>query len=164
MKILTNSDKTVNTDDISNAGDIHYGVLDFTKTKYPDFYFKPLVFVNVYQDSAAHISIGPYEVILPFRWNILVFNGDMIEYMSIEDMTGRHMDVVCLNPISGYRPHALKSRVNSISYDASFSAPNLERKHLLVSPIEDKAEGSLCIMAGETSCRVPENLDLGMIW
>lgn len=164
MKILTTEDKAIDTDGISDGKNIHYGVLDFTKTKTPDFFFKPLVFVNVCQDSAAHLTIGGYDVILPFRWNVLVFNGNMIEYISIEDMTGRLMDVVCLNPISGFRPMPMKARVNGISYDASFSIPNLDRKHLLVTPIEPKEDSPLCILAGETSCRVPENLDVGMIW
>lgn len=165
MKILTSEDQVIDTNDVSSEETVeyYYNILDFTKMKYPDFYCKPLVFVNTYTDSAAHLSIGEFDLILPFRWSILILNGSALEYISIEDLTGRVMTACVFNPLSSFRPETRPVRVNTISYTASFSTPNLERKNLLVVPIDGKKTKPLCIMAGENNCKIPENLSINDI-
>lgn len=171
MKILNEHNRVLETDNISDGKDVYYSVLDFCRPKSPDYQAKPLVFIDTYTDTAAELSIGEYDVVLPFKWSILICNLDTVEYMTIEDLAGQDIEAFCFNPWGGYMPNRFPIRVKHIYRMATWSCPHLDKDNLLVIPIgqEKDTQGNLrdyhtCIMAGEPNCRVPESVDMSSLW
>lgn len=172
MKFINESNQVLDTDMIGTDGSgIYYSVLDFSRPKSPDYLCKPLVFVETYTDTAAQLKIGPYEVILPFKWSIMICNLDTVEYMTVEDLAGQDIDAFCFNPWGGYMPNRYPIKVELIYRTATWTCPLLDKDNLLVIPIGQERDTSgkpreyhTCIMAGEPNCRVPESVDMSSLW
>lgn len=173
MKFLTEENTTLDTDLIGNRVEkqLYFMTLDFSRPKSPDYLAKPLNGINEYNDAAAEITIGDFELILPLKWHILVCDAGVVEYVPLKRLSGKGMKAFCLNPISGYMPSFLEVRILDSHRTASWSCPIFDKDNLLVIPVgkERTVDGDLrdyptCIMAGEPGCRVPDLVELANLW
>lgn len=173
MKFLTEENSILDTDDIGQEVEkqLYYMTLDFSKPKSPDYMAKKLTGINEYNDAAAEIEVGPYTLILPLKWHVLICDAGVVEYVPIKRLSGKGMNVFCLNPINGYMPSIYPIRVVDSHRTASWSCPIFDKDNLLVIPVgfERDSEGKLretplCLMAGEAGCRVPDSVDMTTLW
>jgi len=170
LLILNEHNEIVDLDQVSKNSEIYYGVLDFTKPKTPDYFFKPIVFIDTYNAPSAELKIGPYTTMIPFKWSIIVVYADIAELVPVEDIVSKNHDVFLINPITAYMPSSMPIRYKG-SYDTAWSYPTLGKTELLVIPIaqqieredESRKRGPLCIVAGEKA-KIPETIDLGLLW
>lgn len=171
MLILSENNTVMDTDKVTAAEKVYYGVLDFTRPKSPDYHFNPLVFVDTYQAPAVVLEVGNYTVVLPFKWSILITYADQAEVVPIKELPGKEYDAFCLNPISGYMPRMLPIRLVNIHNNASWTSPPMDRNKMLVVPIgfERDSEGNqrdqpLCMIVGEQKVRAPDTIDMSTLW
>lgn len=173
MRFLTEENKILDSDNIGETVEkqLYYMTLDFSRPKSPDYMAKKLTGINEYNDAAAEIQIGGYDLILPLKWHVLICDAGVVEYVPIKRLSGKSMKAFCLNPIAGYMPSTYEIRVLDSHRTASWSCPVFDKDHLMVIPVgfERDSEGNLrdyptCIMAGEPGCRVPDSVDMTTLW
>lgn len=171
MQILNEYNRAINTDQITDHSETYYCFLDLVKPKAPDYRFEPLVFVETYQAASAVLEIGPYTVVLPFKWSILITDMDQAEVVPIEDLDGADFKVFCINPINGYIPKTLPVRVVELHKNATWTCPPMNKNKMLVVPIGyerdhdgSKKEEPLCIIVGEQRLKSTDVMDLAMLW
>lgn len=169
MLILDENNQMVDIDQISKNKEVHYAVLDFSKPRLPDYFFRPIIFIDTYTAPAAMLQIGPYKTLIPFKWSIVVTYADIAELVAIEDIVSRDHEAFCINPITGYMPSRLPIRYKG-SLEVSWSYPTLGKSDMLVIPIaetiqkdDEKRRGPICILAGER-IKIPETIDLSLLW
>lgn len=168
MYILSEENRAVNTDSIGR--DSYYGVLDVSKPKNPDYVFRPVVFVETYQASSVLMSVGPYTVMLPFKWSMIMVHGDMAGAVPMEDvLPNRGHEALVFNPLSGFMPRKMPVRPKEY-VNASWSLPSLDSSSMLVIPVgyDRDFDGNprkepVCIIAGEYKSKLEESVDLGLL-
>lgn len=152
---------------------IFYTVIDWTKQKLPDYMCRDLEKnkIDSYTDAAVKLQIGNREVILPYKWHMLIVSLDEVQYLSIEEIAGRDFDAFGLNPFAGYMPNFLPIRVVAIINKHEFIHPKLGKQEMLAIPIgfeNDTANKPrafpTCIFAGEKACRVPPQIEIGKLF
>jgi hypothetical protein len=172
MLILTEHNSPLETDGIADSTGVHFCVLDFSKQKNPDYYFEPMIYVETFATHITVLSVGPFQVTLPFSWCILVGElGKPVEYVSIEDILSRDLSAFCINPISGFSPIYLPIRLEEPRRNVSLSMPPVKQHQLLVLPIGyernsegERKEGPLCIMASDRKAKIIDSMDASLLW
>lgn len=169
MLILDENNKMVDIDQVSKNREVYYAVLDFSKPRSPDYFFKPIIFIDTYTSPAAMLQVGPYTTLVPFRWSVVVTYADIAELVAVEDIVSKDHDAFCVNPITSYMPDRLPIRYKG-SLDVSWSYPTLGKSDMLVLPVGeaptrpgDREKGPTCILAGER-IKIPETIDLSLLW
>lgn len=172
MLVLTENNDALDTDTVGDGSDFHYGVLDFVKQKSPDYFFqkweKPWwKFVS----SSAVLEVGPFTVVLPFKWSILVVHNGVAECVLIEELAGKDHEAFGFNPISGYMPNYLPIRFMHGHKNQEWVCPMLKNSQLLVIPVGYqrgtegvRKRGPICIMAWEKSGKIPDGIDASVLW
>lgn len=162
MMVLTEDNKPVNVTTVS-GGEVHFGVLDFSKPKTPDYMWKPLVFIDTFVAPGVDLEIGDFRVTLPFRWSIMIGHGDQVDLISIEDLIGNTHNIFAFNPMTSYMPRVMECRVRGIHKNANWSIPTMNKEWLLLVPLgyEKGQDGQpknypLCIMTGD-SPKIPDS-------
>lgn len=170
MLILNEHNEIVDLDQVSKNNEIYYAVLDFSKPKTPDYFFKPVVFIDTFTAPSAELKIGPYTTMIPFKWSIIVVYADQAELVPIEDIVSKSHDAFLINPITAYMPSRMSVRYRG-TYETSWTYPTLAKTELLVIPVADQVDrdgesrrrGPLCIVAGERA-KIPDAMDLSALW
>ena len=172
MNELRNNITKKNT--ITVSGDpIYYSVLDFSRQRSPDYFVRKLSSsrVDIYEDSGVLMQVGPFRLMVPYKWNMIVSYMDEMQYMSMEDIMGRPYEAFALNPWKGYMPSRLPITILNMTKKESFIHPKLGRNDLLCVPVgfEKKVDNQVrdyptCIFLGERSCKVPDSIDLSIMW
>lgn len=175
MIVLDENNSCVDLETVTKNGTVHYCVLDFAKSKGqrdagPDYYFREVIMVEEYTSRAAMLSVGPYSILVPEHWSVMVSYADQAEVVAVEDILSKDLEAFCINPIDGYMPILLPVRVKAI-IEMTWVYPTLAPTEMLVMPIGGaivRAElrdrrGPLCIIAGER-LKVPETIDVSLLW
>ena len=145
--------------------DLHFCILDYSNVNDVDFYWIPLVFLDVFPRPAADLQIGKHRVQLPLDWAIVIADKDFgcVEILELKDLRDRPLDALILNPITGFMPDF--GEINQINMfpDITWYVPKLKYGHILVLPLEPTPNPP-CILVVKDIHRLPEVLDITKVF
>lgn len=145
--------------------DLQYFVLDYSDQNDVDFKAFPLIFLDIFSRPAADLQIGPYRIMMPLDWSVVIADKDFgyMEIIEIKHLNDRDFDVFCMNPISGYMPEFHEISIQNTFPDFSWSMPKLKFGHLLAVPLTDKP-GAPCALFVKDTNKLPDTLDITKIF
>lgn len=168
MRVLTPENSAFSMDTISEkiSEDIKYCVLDYSNASNgdADFYFLPLIFLDVFPRPAADLQIGPYRIQVPLDWSIMIAdkNFGYLEIIELKHLNDRSFDAFVFNPIGSYIPDFHEITMLNIYSDVSWSVPRLKYSHLLAVPLTGD-DNPPCIYIVKEHSKLPESLDITKI-
>ena len=166
MKILLNSNEVFELDFVPDEiDDIRYCILDYSNIEEPDYYFVPLVFLETFNSPAAVLKIGNHMLKMPMGWKVIICDdeGGEPEIISILHTNDRGFKAFCLNPISSMLPEYQPIDIVDIYQDSKWHFPKLRPGHILAVPLTDQ-DRSLCAFFVNETNKLPDQLDLGLLW
>ena len=166
MKILTVDNKTYELDEIPDqVEDLRYGVLDYSDPKNVDYYFVPLVFLESFYSPAAVLQIGDHQINVPLDWSMVICDQEVgePEVVNLMSLNDRGFHAFVFNPITGFSPKYLEIQIKNVYTDVKWYAPKLKFGHLLCVPITD-GDNPQCVMFVKEANKIPEVLDINVIW
>jgi hypothetical protein len=134
MRILTSNNEIADTDVITE-GSYHYSVLSFRDSKNPDFFMEKLTHVDITESAQIALKIGPYRLVMPMVWSVIVTDYDILECVPLHEVLGKKLNVFCMNPIDGFFTEYYPIETGSIYPVTRWSAPPLTEKDMLVVPL-----------------------------
>ena len=143
----------------------NYCVLDYSNQNDVDFHFIPLLMLDAFPRPAADLKIGPYRVMMPLDWSILIAdkNFGYIEVIELSKLNDREFDVFVMNPLKSYIPEFHEITIENIFPDYSWSMPRLKFGHVLAVPLRD-GECPPCAYFVKDISKLPESLDITKIF
>lgn len=166
MKILTSENQTYELDFVPDEiDDIRYCVLDYSDKNNPDYYFMPLVFLEIFNAPAAVLQIGKSSFKMPIDWSLIICDSEIgePEVIPITSLNDRGFTAFTLNPISSYMPSYQSIEITNIYSEVKWHFPKLKQGHLLAVPLED-GEGSQCAFFVKETNKIPDVLDISQLW
>lgn len=145
--------------------DLRFCVLDYSSTQDVDFFFIPMVFLDVFQRPSADLRIGPYRIQMPLDWSIVIAdkNFGFMEIIELKDLRDRPFEAAIFNPISGYMPDFGEiTHLNNFP-DVTWNMPKLKYGHILVVPLETKVNPACAFFVRDIH-RLPDQLDITKIF
>jgi hypothetical protein len=127
--------------------DLRYCVLDYSDNQNVDYYWPPLVFLDIFSSPCADIRVGPYNIQMPLDWSVVVGDkhGGDLEVMRLIDLNDKDFEVFAFNPINGFMPNFLKFEIVNVFADVRWCFPKLKNGHFLAVPLENKSK-PLCAL------------------
>ena len=162
MKILTTENTSYNLNQIpDDVGDVRFGVLDYSDQSNVDYYFVPLIFLEIFNSPCVDLRIGNFSLQMPLDWSVIIGDKDSgeMEIMPLIYLNDKDFDVFCYNPINGYMPNFLKLEIINIWPDVKWYFPKLKNGHMLAVPLSDKL-GPYCAYFLKDIGKIPESLDI----
>lgn len=167
MRILSNDNKVIDTDIVDRH--VHYSVLSFRDYKNPDFFFEKLPHLDHIESPSIALKIGPYKLVMPLVWSVIITDYENLECVPIHDLLGKKVNVFCLNPIDGFHPDFLEFKDGMIYPKTSWTAPPLNEKDMLVVPLGygkvnagQPSRGPVCAIFSPTKMEI--NKSIADIW
>ena len=145
--------------------DLRFCILDYSHPAEADFFFVPLIFLDVFSRPAADLQIGPYRIQMPLDWSVVIADKDLglMEVIEIKHLNDRPFDVFALNPIRGYIPEFWEITILNVFPDVAWHIPKLRSGHLLPIPLHDRPNPPCALFVRDTN-RLPESLDISKIF
>lgn len=145
--------------------DLRFCVLDYSNPAEVDFYFVPLVFLDVFSRPAADLQIGPYRIQMPLDWSIVIGdkNLGMLEVIDLKQINARDFDAFTINPVRGFTPEFHQIDILNVFPDVAWNMPKLRSGHLLPVPLRD-GENAPCALFVRDTNRLPDSLDISKIF
>lgn len=164
MLILTVDNKVYNLNHIPDEleEDIRYSVLDNNTPNHPDFYFMPLIFLDVFSGPAMVLKIGDDEVTVPIEWSIAVgdsLSGCDVEIIPLTSLNDRGFEAFCYNPLSSFRVEFRPIKIVNFYNDVKWYFPKLKQNHLLTYPLTT-GENPMCVFFVKDVSKQSEIIDL----
>ena len=166
MKILTSENQTYELDFVPDEiDDIRYCVLDYSDKHNPDYYFMPLVFLEIFNAPAAVLQVGEYTFKMPIDWSVIICDSEIgePEVIPITSLNDRGFSAFTLNPISSYMPSYQPIEITNIYSEVKWHFPKLKHGHLLAVPLGDEPGSNCAFFIKETS-KIPDVLDISQLW
>ena len=141
--------------------DLRYCVIDYTDTAHVDYYWYPLIFLDIFSAPCADVRIGPYNIQMPLDWSVIVGDkstGDL-ELMRLIDLNDKDFDVFAINPISGYMPEFHNIEIVNVFADVKWHFPRLKAGHILAMPL-NMGTKPLCAFFVKEMIKNLDNLDI----
>lgn len=145
--------------------DLRYCVLDYSNQQDVDFFFIPLIFLDVFSRPAADLRIGPYRIQMPLDWSVVISDKDFgfMEIIELKHLNDRDFQVFALNPINGYMPSFHEIEIDNIYPDVTWHMPRLKYGHILAVPLSDGPAPPCALFVKDTN-KLPETLDITKIF
>lgn len=163
MRILTEENLSYDMNELSenDETDVRYCVLDYSNQQDVDFYFPPLVFLDLFTRPAADLRIGDFRVQVPLDWSIVIADKHMgsLEVIDLKHLNDRDFQAFCFNPISGYMPSFFDIEIENMFPNVAWSVPKLKNGHLLAIPLSSGPEPHCAYFVRDTN-KIPESLDI----
>lgn len=166
MRILTSENTPYELDFVpEEIDDIRYCVLDYNDKNNPDYYFMPLVFLEIFNSPAAVLQIGNNIVKMPIDWNVIICDSEIgdPEIMPITSLNDRGFTAFTFNPINGYMPDYQNIEIINVYNEVKWHFPRLKQGHILTVPLND-IPGSPCAFFVKDMTKIPEILDISHLW
>jgi hypothetical protein len=166
MRILTNENVAHDMLCIPNEDtDVRYCVLDYSNQADVDFFFPPLIFLDVFPRPAADLKIGPYRLRMPLDWSIVIADKDFgfVEILELKHLNDREFSAFVLNPMKSYIPSFFEITIENVFPDATWHMPRLKYGHILAVPLHD-GPNPLCAFFLRDTNKIPESLDITKIF
>jgi hypothetical protein len=162
LRILTTDNRAFDLHQLpEKIDDLRYCVLDYSDAHNVDYYWYPLIFLDIFSSPCADIRIGPYNIQMPLDWSIVVGDkhaGDL-EIMKLVDLNDKDFDAFCLNPIRGYMPDFLNIEIMNVFSDVKWYFPRLKNGHILAFPLT-QGENPMCVFFVKEIGKLPDQLDI----
>jgi len=145
--------------------DIRFCILDYSDTRDVDFFFVPMVFLDVFPRPSADLKIGPYRIQMPLDWSIVIADKDFgyLEIIELKDLRDRPFEAIILNPITGFMPDFGEiTHLNNFP-DVTWNMPKLKYGHILVVPLEGRSNPP-CALFVKDIHRLPDSLDITKVF
>lgn len=166
MRVLLTDNTTFDMNEVPNQiDDLRYCVLDYSDQSNVDFYFIPLIFLDIFPRPAADLKIGPYRIQMPLDWSIVISDKDFgfIEILELKHLNDREFSAFALNPTKSYMPSFFEINIENIYPDVTWNVPRLKHGHLLAVPLHD-GPNPLCAFFVKDTNKLPESLDITKIF
>jgi len=166
MKILTVENKPYELDFVpEEIEDVRYGVLDYSNKNDADYFFVPLVFLEIFNAPAAVLRIGNHMVKMPLDWSLIICEPDVgePEVVPITSLNDRGFHAFTFNPISGFLPKFQNVEITNVFQEVKWHFPKLKFGHFLAVPLGDE-EGCNCAFFVKETSKVPDILDTYYLW
>lgn len=164
MLILTVDNKVYNLNHLPDEleEDLRYSVLDNNNPNHPDFFFMPLIFLDIFSGPAIVLKIGDHEVTVPIDWSIAVgdsLSGHDVEILPLTSLNDRGFEAFCYNPLSSFRIEFKPIKIINFYNDVKWYFPKLKQNQLLTYPLTNK-DGPECVYFIKDLSRQSEIIDL----
>lgn len=140
MRILTTHNAAFDLNQLPDkVDDVRYCVLDYSDRDCVDYYFPPLVFLDIFHAPCADLRIGNFNIQMPLDWHVVVGDkhaGDL-EVMRLMDVMDKQFQAFVFNPISGYMPDFLEIDIENVFSDVKWCFPKLKTGHFLTVPLNN---------------------------
>jgi hypothetical protein len=145
--------------------DLRYCVLDYSNQAEVDFYFIPLIFLEVFQRPAADLKIGNFRVQMPLDWSIVISDKHfgLVEIIELKHLNDRDFSAFVFNPLKSYMPSFLEITIENVYSDVSWHVPRLKHGHILCVPLDDRPSPQCAFFLRDTN-KIPESLDIAKIF
>ena len=166
MKILTVDNQSYELDFVpEEIEDIRYSVLDYSNKNDADYFFVPLVFLEIFNAPAAVLRIGNHMVKMPLDWSLIICEPDVgdPEVVPITSLNDRGFHAFTFNPITGFLPQFQNVEITNVFQEVKWTFPKLKFGHFLAVPLGDE-EGSNCAFFVKETSKVPDILDTYYLW
>jgi hypothetical protein len=166
MKILTVENQSYELDFVpEEIEDVRYGVLDYSNKNDADYFFVPLVFLEIFNAPAAVLRIGNHMVKMPLDWSLIICEPDVgePEVVPITSLNDRGFHAFTFNPITGFLPQFQNVEITNVFQEVKWHFPKLKFGHFLAVPLGDE-EGSNCAFFVKETSKVPDILDTYYLW
>ena len=166
MKILTVENQSYELDFVpEEIEDVRYGVLDYSNKNDADYFFVPLVFLEIFNAPAAVLRIGNHMVKMPLDWSLIICEPDVgePEVVPITSLNDRGFHAFTFNPITGFLPQFQNVEITNVFQEVKWHLPKLKFGHFLAVPLGDE-EGSNCAFFVKETSKVPDILDTYYLW
>jgi len=166
MKILTVDNKSYELDYVpEEIDDIRYCVLDYSNKNEADYFFVPLVFLEIFNAPAAVLKIGNNMVKMPLDWSLIICEPDVgePEVVPITSLNDRGFHAFTFNPITGFLPKFQEVEITNVFQEVKWHFPKLKYGHLLAVPLDENDESNCAFFVKETS-KIPDVLDTYHLW
>lgn len=166
MKILTVENQSYELDFVpEEIEDIRYGVLDYSNKNDADYFFVPLVFLEIFNAPAAVLRIGNHMVKMPLDWSLIICEPEVgePEVVPITSLNDRGFSAFTFNPITGFLPKFQNVEIVNVFQEVKWHFPKLKFGHFLAVPLSDE-EGSECAYFVKETSKVPDVLDTYHLW
>jgi hypothetical protein len=140
-------------------------VLDYTDKQNPDYFFVPLVFLEIFTAPAAVIRIGEDTFKMPIDWSLIISDAELgdPEIVPITSLNDRGFNAFCLNPLSSYMAEYKPIEIVNIFQEVKWHFPKLKPGHMLGVPL-NSGEKPLCAYFAKDTSKLPDVLDIGKLW
>jgi len=162
LRILTTDNQSFDLNQLpEKVDDLRYCVLDYSDAHNIDYYWFPLIFLDIFSSPCADIRIGPYNIQMPLDWSIVVGDkhaGDL-EIMRLVDLNDKDFDAFSINPIRGYMPDFFNIEILNVFSDVKWYFPRLKNGHILAFPLSTGSNPPCVFFVKETG-KLPDQLDI----
>lgn len=165
MYILSEKNTIIDTDVVEKR--FHFSVLSFKDYKNPDFYFENPSQLEHFESASICLEIGPYKLVMPLHWSILVTDYDQVESLPLYEICGRDYQVFAMNPIDGYMPRYLPLKTGAIYRNTNWTSPPVSDKDMLVVPLgyeiqkdddQRAAPGPICAIFSPSKLEISKSI------
>lgn len=166
MRILTVENMPYELDYVPEViDDIRYCVLDYSDKNDVDYFFVPLVFLEIFNAPAAILNIGGHTIKMPLDWSLVICEPDCgdPEIIPIMQLNDRGFKAFTFNPRTGFLPRFEEVDITNIYQEVKWHFPKLKHGHILAVPLSDE-EGSYCAYFVKETTKVPDVLDSYQLW
>lgn len=145
--------------------DIRYAVFDYSDPANPDYFFIPLMFLEVFNSPAAVLSIGDYKIKMPLDWSVLACDAEYsdIEIMPLTSLNDRGFHTMVFNPLKHMVPKPREVQIVNVYNDVTWHFPKLKTANILVVPLSDSHCPDCALFVKDTS-KLPEVIPIGSLF
>ena len=167
MKILTVDNQSYELDFVpEEIEDIRYSVLDYSNKNDADYFFVPLVFLEIFNAPAAVLRIGNHMVKMPLDWSLIICEPDVgdPEVVPITSLNDRGFDAFVFNPLGDFRHNYMPVNIVDIYSDVKWFFPKLKQGQILAIPIETDVENPRCVYCAKEINKQNEIVSIDRAW
>ena len=130
MRILKLEDTAYEMNEIPDeVDDLLFGILDNSDPQNPDYFFRPLIFLESFNAPALVLDIAGHRIKMPVDWKILIGEPDYgdLEMANLSSLNDRGFKAFSFNPISGFAADYLPIDIVDLYTDVNGFFQNLNR-------------------------------------
>jgi hypothetical protein len=165
IRILTTSNQAFDLNQLpEHVEDMGYCVLDYSDQHNVDYYWPPLVFLDIFNAPCADIRIGSYNIQMPLNWSVVVGDkhGGELETIKLVDVMHKDFTVFVFNPINGYMPDFLPIEIENVFADVKWCFPKLKSANFLAVPLHNLPQ-PLCAFFIQDVSKNVDQLDIRLL-
>lgn len=140
-------------------------MFDVSDPKNTDYFFVPLLFLEVFNSPSAALEIGPYRLQMPLDWSVLVCDSEYsdLEIVPLSSLNDRGFHTMVFNPLKHMVPKPHEITIGNVYSDVRWFFPKLKTSNILLVPLEDGPTPN-CAMFVKDTKKIPEVIDIGCLF
>src|SRR5690606_19633685 len=123
-----------------------------------DYYFKPLVFLESFNDCALQFNIGPHKIQVPKDWSIITGDPEIgeIELIPVEEINNRDFHAFTFNPHTGFYHTFLPIKLDDLFVNVRLIFPKLDQHNfILITLITSPTPDSIFLINEKDQTTIP---------